>query len=32
MSLIRWWLDLLDAVPRSPLREESLPEDDLLSP
>ena len=31
MSLIRWWLDLLDAVPRSPLREDSLPEDELLA-
>jgi hypothetical protein len=31
MSLLRWWLDLLDASPRSPLHEDWLPEDDLLS-
>jgi hypothetical protein len=32
MRLLRWWLNLFsDAAPRRPLREEWLPDDDLLS-
>jgi hypothetical protein len=31
MSLLQWWLSLLDAAPRSPLGEDWLPDDDLLS-
>jgi hypothetical protein len=32
MSVLTWWLDLLsDVAPRSRLREDWLPDDDLLS-
>jgi len=31
MRILRWWLGLLESAPHSPLHEDWLPDDDLLS-